>query len=120
MEHYIEMDSVIDFDCIKIQILQVVMMLVSITLYVKIEGRELVYAMYIPLDIALNACTFCFFWLYYYKDKSNTEDTIRVAMRLERMDDKKVSLHEPLTSNFQSNESSFDSGLNNATKTPFR
>ena len=114
------MDSVIDFDCIKIQILQVVMMAVSITLYLKIEGRELVYAMYIPLDIALNACTFCFFWLYYYKDKSNTEDTIRVAMRLERMDDKKVSLHEPLTSNFQSNESSFDSGLNNATKTPFR
>ena len=79
LEHYIEMDSVIDFDCIKIQILQVVMILVSITLYVKIEGRELVYAMYIPLDIALNACTFCFFWLYYYKDKSNTEDTIRVA-----------------------------------------
>ena len=71
LEHYIEMDWVFDFTRIKVQILQVFTIALSITMYCLIEGKELVYAMYIPLDIILNVCNLIFFWFYYYRDKSD-------------------------------------------------
>ena len=100
LEHYVEMDSVIDFDRIYVQIPQVIMMLISTVLYCKLEGRELVYALYIPFDIMLNACNFIFFWFYYYREQEIDENAQRVAMRLDRMDNKAMSLEEPLVSNF--------------------
>lgn len=108
LEHYIEMDQVFEFSRIKIQIFQGIMIIVEIALYFMIDGKELVYAMYIPFDIILKVCTMVFFWFYYFYDQSDQEDHLRVAIRLNRMDDKKLSLQEPLVADFNPDEQEFE------------
>ena len=36
-------------------------------MYWRVEGNELVYALYIPLDILLNISLVVFFWYEYFK-----------------------------------------------------
>ena len=40
--------------------------LVCLIMYIAIDGSELVFALYIPLDILLNASKVAFFWYEYY------------------------------------------------------
>ena len=71
LEHYVEMDKVFDLDRKWLWLLQVIVTIISIIMYFKVDGRELVFAMYIPLDIILNISTIVFFWFYYYMEKFN-------------------------------------------------
>ena len=113
------MDSVFDMSNWWVWLVQVVATIISIIMYSNTDGRELVYAMYIPMDIMLNSFTIVFFWLYYWIDKSNQEDSIRVANRLIRMDNKKMSIEEPFFSNDNSaySDNSHDFSPGNAYNT---
>lgn len=51
--------------------------------FLLIDGKEYVFAFYIPLDLALNMCKTAFFWINWYDDKKQKEDAKRVAARLE-------------------------------------
>ena len=44
-----------------------ILTLVSIVMYLRVSGKELVFALYIPLDIMLNISLVVFFWYEYYK-----------------------------------------------------
>lgn len=42
--------------------------------FLVIDGKELVYSLYIPLDLFLGVCKFGFYHWYLYKDKYEKED----------------------------------------------
>lgn len=46
------------------------------------EGKEVVLAYYIPLDVALNASKAAFFFWQYYEDKRNKDDGKKVGAAL--------------------------------------
>ena len=52
-------------------------------MYLCIDGHELVFALYIPLDILLNLSVMIFFWYEHYKcqekKKAKLEKTITLA-----------------------------------------
>jgi len=49
-----------------------------------IHGKEIMFALYIPLDILFSMSTTAFFWYNYYLDKKIKEDEERLRNRLQR------------------------------------
>lgn len=52
--------------------------------YMCIHGNQLIYALYIPLDIFLSLARTSFYWYNYYLDKKSKEDDERLKARLLR------------------------------------
>jgi len=52
--------------------------------YMCIPGNQLIYALYIPLDIFLSLARTSFYWYNYYIDKKTKEDDERLKARLLR------------------------------------
>lgn len=78
------MKRVFDMSCSWLWVLQVVVTIGSVIAFIVIDGKELVYALYIPLDILFSVAKTSFFWLYYYTDKKRKEDKRRLKERLAR------------------------------------
>ena len=56
---------------------------------VVIPGKELVYALYIPLDLLLSFGRAAFFWQNYYLDKLRKEDKKKLKDRLAKAETKR-------------------------------
>ena len=50
--------------------------------YILIDGTEVLYAQYIPLDLFLNVCKTIFYFYYYYRDHRDKEDEKRINERV--------------------------------------
>lgn len=61
-----------------------------------IDGNEIIYALYIPLDIFLSLAKNAFYWYNYYLDKKSKQDDERLKARLIR---RRVTNKESLLSN---------------------
>ena len=59
-----------------------------------INGKELVYSFYIPLDFALNASKFSFFWYQYWVDKIEKQDHERLQEIMNKKSSQKEALME--------------------------
>jgi hypothetical protein len=51
----------------------------SMIAFLMIDGRELVYSLYIPLDFLLNLCKVAFFFYHYYLDSVHKAEVARLA-----------------------------------------
>jgi len=52
----------------------------SVIAFLMIDGKELVYSLYIPLDVLLNLCKVGFYFYYYWIDlteKANAEKLVK-------------------------------------------
>ena len=78
MKRHFEMDLYL------VQILQNVVVLGCFIAYMVIHGKEIMFALYIPLDILFSMSTTAFFWYNYYLDKKIKEDEERLRNRLQR------------------------------------
>ena len=67
-DHYQRQERHFSLDCRWTWYIHGILTLVSIIMYWRVSGMELVYALYIPLDIMLNISLVVFFWYEYYKD----------------------------------------------------
>ena len=47
-----------------------------------LDGKELVYCYYIPLDLCLNIAKSAFFWFNFYEDKKIKADKVALEKRL--------------------------------------
>ena len=78
------MKRVFDTSCSWLWVLQAVVTIGVIIAYIIIDGKELVYALYIPLDILFSVAKTSFFWLYFYTDSKRKDDKKRLKERLAR------------------------------------
>ena len=50
--------------------------------YILIDGKQLVYSLFIPLDIFLNFGRGVFYWYYYFLDKKQKAEEAHLKARL--------------------------------------
>jgi len=100
-EHYAEMDSV--FKMTKIGsiawVINVIVTLVCFIVFFVTDGKELIIAFYIPLDVALNASKAAFFFHEYYNNEKSKQDTAKLdQVLLSSNSSRKTEINEPLMS----------------------
>lgn len=65
-DHYKEMKRVFDMSCQWIWILHTIVTIGCLVAFLLIDGNEIFYALYIPLDLLLCLGKFAFFWINYW------------------------------------------------------
>lgn len=93
-DHYKEMKRRFDTNCAWIWIVNTLVLLGCLIAFIMIPGKELVYALYIPLDILLNIGKSAFFWYNYFLESRRKEDKRRLKEKLQQMEKKKRQLAE--------------------------
>ena len=63
------MERRFDTDCKWVWYVHAILTVMVIVAYCMTSGREVLFAIYIPLDILLNLSAVVFFWYERYKDK---------------------------------------------------
>ena len=53
--------------------------------YLFVDGKEIVFAQYIPLDLFLNVMKTAFYFFYYYRDKREKENEKRIKERIKKV-----------------------------------
>ena len=84
-EHYQRLVRVFNLDCRWTWYIHGSLTLVSIIWYWRCKGKELLYAIYIPLDILLNIAVVSFFWLEYFRLKAKKKRKMEKAQKPESM-----------------------------------
>ena len=85
------MKRVFDTSCSWLWVLQAVVSIGSIIAFIIIDGKELVYALYIPLDILFSVAKTAFFWYYYYEDKKRKEEEVEKQREKRNAHERSVS-----------------------------
>ena len=67
--------------------------------FIIIEGNELVYALYIPLDLLLSFGKAAFFWWNYYLDNLRKEDKKKLKARIAKMESRRKMDEKDLKEN---------------------
>jgi len=49
-------------------IINLVIYIAVIAIFFTVSGKEIVYAVYLPLDMLLNTSKACYYFLHYYQD----------------------------------------------------
>jgi len=82
--------------------------------FIVIEGNELIYALYIPLDLLFSSGRAAFFWYKYYQDNLRKEDKRKLKHRIARMESKRRGENKSLEENLidPQGESTKDAGDN--------
>ena len=62
-----------------------ILTLVSLVMYLRVSGNELVFALYIPLDIMLNISLVVFFWYEYYKYVSKQKQKQEMQKKMDSL-----------------------------------
>ena len=92
-EHYQVLERQFALDCKWTWYVHGILTLVSIGMYLVVMGKELVFALYIPLDIMLNISLVVFFWYEYFKftskqkskqEKKNKMESLSVEEAIKR------------------------------------
>ena len=81
-DHYKEMKRRFDTSCNWMWIVHTMTIVGSFVAFLIIPGKELVYSLYIPLDILLGIGKASFFWYNYMMDKQRKEDKRRLKEKL--------------------------------------
>ena len=99
-DHYVPMTRAFSLDHWYIWVLNSTVIIGCLIAFIFVDGKELIYQYYIPLDISLNICKTIFFWYNYWVDKVQKDDAARLAKRIQRKSEKRVKqveqLKEPL------------------------
>jgi len=81
-DHYKEMVREFDTDQYWLFVLNFVVAVACFITFLVIDGKELVYSIFIPLDLFLNISKATFYHWYMYTDKRNKADAERLNKRL--------------------------------------
>lgn len=81
-DHYKEMKRRFDISCNWVWIIHSMAVVGCFIAFLIIPGKELVYSLYIPLDILLGLGKASFFWYNYWVDKQRKEDKRRLKEKL--------------------------------------
>lgn len=95
-DHYKEMKRRFDVSCNWVWIIHSMAVVGCFIAFLIIPGKELVYSLYIPLDVLLGFGKASFFWYNYWVDKKRKEDKRRLKEKLAQMERKKQQLEEQL------------------------
>lgn len=93
-EHYTRMERTFVIKHRWVWILNICVTLSCFLAFVLLDGKELVFCYYIPLDLCLNLAKSAFFWFYFYEDKRIKADKIALEKRLSKSS--AVGVQEPL------------------------
>lgn len=107
-DHYKEMRRVFDRSWPWMWLVHTLIAVGCFAAFIIIPGRELVYALYIPLDLLLSFGRAAFFWYNYYLDNLRKEDKKKLKARLERMESKRKSEDKQLAENLLEGQASPD------------
>lgn len=66
--HYVWMTPSFNQDRMWVWIVNLIAYIAVITTYFCVDGHEIVYSIYLPLDVMLNVCKALYFFSYYYAD----------------------------------------------------
>ena len=88
-EHYKEMRRVFDRSWPWMWLVHSLIVVGCFAAFIVIPGKELVYALYIPLDLLLSFGRAAFFWQNYYLDKMRKEDKKQLKARIAKMESKR-------------------------------
>ena len=88
-DHYKEMRRVFDRSWPWMWLVHSLIVIGCFAAFIVIPGKELVYALYIPLDLLLSFGRAAFFWQNYYADNLRKEDKKKLKARLAKMKSKK-------------------------------
>ena len=81
-EHYKDMERVFDMSRWWIWVINGAVTIGCFIAYMLIDGAEVLYAQYIPLDLFLNFWKTVFYFYYYYRDLRNKEEEKRISERV--------------------------------------
>lgn len=84
-EHYKEMRRVFDRSWPWMWLVHSLIVVGCFAAFIVIPGKELVYALYIPLDLLLSFGRAAFFWQNFYLDKLRKEDKKKLKARLAKV-----------------------------------
>ena len=88
-DHYKEMRRVFDRSWPWMWLVHSLIVVGCFAAFIVIPGKELVYALYIPLDLLLSFGRAAFFWQNFYLDKLRKEDKKKLKARLAKIETKK-------------------------------
>lgn len=71
--HYIWMEQSFDDSRKWVWIVNIIVYIAVITIYFCVDGHELIYTLYLPLDFLLNLSKAIYYWSLYYLDLKNKE-----------------------------------------------
>ena len=80
-EHYKEMNRVFDMSFKWVPRFHMLAVIGCLVAYFVIDGAELIYALYIPLDILFSVGKEAFFWVYFGIDMNEKKDEERLRIR---------------------------------------
>ena len=72
-DHYVPMKRVFDLSRKYVWAVNGVISASCFVAFVLIPGKEVVFSLYIPLDLILNVCKMGFYWFHYFKELSLQE-----------------------------------------------
>ncbi len=82
--HYVWMEKKFTEDRMWTWIINFIAYVAMITSYFLIDGKEIIYAMYLPLDLLVNLCKASFYFMHYAIDRyeRSKEEKLRTALRI--------------------------------------
>lgn len=83
-EHYVQMDRQMDMKNTWVWIVNALVTIGCFIAFLMIDGKELVIALYIPLDLFFNIAKGVFYGYYCYIDMKQKEDSKRVQERIQK------------------------------------
>ena len=99
-KHYQRLVRVFNLNCRWTWYIHGALNLVSVIWYCRCHGKELLYAIYIPLDILLNVAVVSFFWIEYFRWQAKNKKKMEKAQKLaeaENVDQSVVSAIAEMT-----------------------
>ena len=97
--HYVWMEMRFNSDRMWVWIVNLVVYVGVIVAYFCIEGHELVYSIYVPLDILLNVSKMVFYFYYYLQDRHERKklEELRESLKSKIQNDLKLGLFRVMT-----------------------
>jgi len=80
--HYVWMEKRFDSDKMWTWVVNLLAYAAMITSYFLIDGHEIIYAMYLPLDMGLNVCKAGYFFIMYGMEKYKREQEEKLKQAL--------------------------------------
>ena len=81
-EHYKDMVRTFDMSRWWIWVINGCVTIGCFIAFILIDGKEIVFAQYIPLDLFLTVCKTVFYFYYYHRDKQEKNNDKRIKDRL--------------------------------------
>lgn len=78
-EHYVWMEKVFIKSMMWTWILNLVTYIAVVTVYLTVSGHEMVYAIYLPLDLLLNMSKAAYYFMHYREDLKREELAAKTA-----------------------------------------